>query len=436
MKELAEYPEYIIEWPNATRINVRSHKIDKPLIMMANLCRRRMKNDSGINYHIFLNSVEGIAKIIKIAGLKPEDIRIICSNGKESACRNQGKLPEGFFIGNTSEPVKTFNFYTSTCFEGQDIYDENGRTFIVSEPYKKHTMVDISTSFIQICGRVRDSRYKGEIVHFYATSHYKDCPTVEEFENQIEDKIKEAEEFANDINGMSAKSRRKLINGLMFNEPYITVKDDSICVDRNMANFEIVNYKIVRGTYKTQINMLSALQDKGFNVKDSTVYIVDGSIDITTKGKISFKDMFETYCRLRENEPLYSFGRNFQIEDIENRNPLIKKAYEILGTDEVRRMKYHQSNIKRQLIAKSDNKVACKIVLLVDKAIPMYEYKTLKYIKETLQSIYDELGLTKKAKATDLDEWFATKQVTRCIAGKNVTCKMITGKKLIAVNSI
>jgi hypothetical protein len=60
----------------------------------------------------------------------------------------------------------------------------------------------------------------------------------------------------------------------------------------------------------------------------------------------------------------------------------------------------------------------------------------LKYIKETLQSIYDELGLTKKAKATDLDEWFETKQITRCIDGKNVSCKMITGKKLIAVNSI
>ena len=72
---------------------------------MATLCKRRMKNDSGINYHIFLNSVEGIAKIIKIAGLKPEDVRVICSNSEESARKNQSKLPQGFSIGNTSEPV-------------------------------------------------------------------------------------------------------------------------------------------------------------------------------------------------------------------------------------------------------------------------------------------------------------------------------------------
>ena len=436
MKELAEYPEYIIEWPNATRINVRSHKVDNPLIMMANLCKRRMKNDSSINFHIFLNSVEGIAKIIKIAGLKAEEVRIICSNGKESARRNQGKLPEDFFVGNTSEPVKTFNFYTSTCFEGQDIYDENGRTFIVSEPYKKHTMVDISTSFIQICGRIRDSRYKDEIIHFYATSHYKNCPTVVEFENMVEQKIVDAEELAKDINGMSDKSRKKVIKGVLLNEPYITVKNDIVEVDRNMASFEVVNYKIVNGIYKSQINMISELGKNGLNVTDETSYMINASIDMMARDKISFKDLFEVYCQLKENEPQYTLNRNFQIEDIENRNPLIKKAYEILGTDEVRRMKYHQSNIKRQLIAKSDNKVACKIVLLVDKAIPMYEYKTLKYIKETLQSIYDELGLTKKAKATDLDEWFETKQITRCIDGKNVSCKMITGKKLIAVNSI
>ena len=395
-----------------------------------------MKNDSGINFHIFLNSVEGIAKIIKVAGLKPEDVRIICSNGKESARRNQSKLPEDFFIGNTSEPIKTINFYTSTCFEGQDIYDENGRTFIVSEPYKKHTMVDISTSFIQICGRVRNSKYKGEIIHLYATSHYKNCPTVVEFENIVEQKIVDAEELAKDINGMSAKSRKKVIKGLILDELYIMVKNDIVEVDRNMASFEVVNYKIVNGIYKTQINMISEMDKNGLNVTDDTSYMVNASIDMMTKEKIPFKVLFETYCQLKESEPQYTLNSNFQIEDIENRNPLIKKAYEILGADEVRRMKYHQSNIKRQLIAKSDNKVVYKIVLLVDKAIPIYEYKTLKYIKETLQSIYDELGLTKKAKATDLDEWFATKQVTRCIAGKNVTCKMITGKKLIAVNSI
>jgi hypothetical protein len=88
---------------------------------------------------------------------------------------------QGFDIVDSTTDPKKFNFYTSTCFEGQDIYDENGRTFIVSEPHKQHTMMDISTSFIQICGRIRNSKYNGEIIHIYATSYYKDYPTLKEF---------------------------------------------------------------------------------------------------------------------------------------------------------------------------------------------------------------------------------------------------------------
>ena len=54
-------------------------------------------------------------------------------------------------------------------------------TFIVSDTRKRHSLIDISTSMIQICGRVRDSRY-GEIVHLYDTLPYKDT-TLEQFED-------------------------------------------------------------------------------------------------------------------------------------------------------------------------------------------------------------------------------------------------------------
>ena len=54
-------------------------------------------------------------------------------------------------------------------------------TFIVSDTRKRHSLIDISTSMIQICGRVRDSRYK-EIVHLYDMLPYKDT-TLEQFED-------------------------------------------------------------------------------------------------------------------------------------------------------------------------------------------------------------------------------------------------------------
>ena len=151
---------------------------------MARICKCRVKHGGDENYHIFLNSVQGISKIIRLAGLVPEDCRIVCSVSEDSARQNQEKLPPGFSIGSTIEPVRLFNFYTSTCFEGQDIFDENGRTFIVSEKYKDQTKMDIQTSLLQICGRIRDSRYRTEITQFYSFSKYKDV-SREEFEAEI-----------------------------------------------------------------------------------------------------------------------------------------------------------------------------------------------------------------------------------------------------------
>ncbi len=72
------------------------------------------------------------------------------------------KLGRDYLIEDTTTPVKKINFYTATAFEGCDIYDENGRTYVVSDKYKSHTLVDISTLFIQIAGRIRNSRYSGE----------------------------------------------------------------------------------------------------------------------------------------------------------------------------------------------------------------------------------------------------------------------------------
>lgn len=147
---------------------------------MAELCRKRLKGeDIGSNWHIFLNSVEGIGWIIRNAGLTPDNTRVVCSqsNGKQNAAKLHG-----FQINSTSDPVKMFNLYTSTAFEGCDIYDERGRTFIVSEPYKIHTMPDISTSFIQIAGRIRNSIYNGEVIHLYGTTGNQKTVSPEEFE--------------------------------------------------------------------------------------------------------------------------------------------------------------------------------------------------------------------------------------------------------------
>lgn len=153
-------------------MRVRSHRIEgSPLKYMIGICKDTLKHDSPYNLHIFLNSVEGAKAVIDTLKATPDIARIVCADNDE----NMLKLA-GFPRSSTSAPARRINLYTSTAFDGCDIYDRDGMTFIVSDTMKRHTLIDISTSMIQICGRVRDSRYN-EIVPL----PYKDT-SFEQFE--------------------------------------------------------------------------------------------------------------------------------------------------------------------------------------------------------------------------------------------------------------
>lgn len=76
---------------------------------------------------------------------------------------NNNKLQTGLERGKTLDEPKKINLLTLTVFEGADFYDEDGKIFIVSDGTKTHTIVDISTSFQQIAGRIRTSKYSNYI---------------------------------------------------------------------------------------------------------------------------------------------------------------------------------------------------------------------------------------------------------------------------------
>ena len=82
----------------------------------------------------------------------------------------------------------------------------------------------------------------------------------------------------------------------------------------------------------------------------------------------------------------------------------MKQAYDELGTDKVQAMKYHVSNIKRELMKRQPAPTEYKIVKLANitfhKQTPIAQSK----VKKLLQGIYDDLGIKQTAKASDLDK--------------------------------
>ncbi len=370
---------------------------------MARQCKARVKHGGDDHFHIFLNSVQGISRIIRLAGLLPEDCRIVCSQSEDSRQRNQEKLPPGFSIGSTIDPVKLFNFYTSTCFEGQDIFDEDGRVFIVSEKYKDQTKMDIQTSLLQICGRIRDSKYKTEINQLFGTSKYKDV-SREEFMANLDKAVAIAEQNAKAYDQTVGAERERLIKDHLPKSPYIGVDGDGrIVLDRNLANYEIVNYNIVNGIYRSQVNMVSELKKAGLNVIASREEDApDEELEeLKSIERTPFKDIFEEYCKLKERSGLYDLS--FRESRIALEKPLVVEAYKKLGPEKVREMNYHVSNIKRELVKVKHETLDTKIFLLID---PMFEKGVAipkAQIKAVLQKAYDELGVTEKAAANHLN---------------------------------
>ena len=116
--------------------------------------------------------------------------------------------------------------------------------------------------------------------------------------------------------------------------------------------------------------------------------------------KTSFKEIFEEYVQIRESD-----GYNldcFRQSRIEAEKPLVKEAYEKLGAEKVREMKYHQSNIKREITKKMHETLDTKVFLLLDAQLPKQKAIPKSEIKTKIQDVYNDLGIKQTAKATDL----------------------------------
>ena len=176
------------------------------------------------------------------------------------------------------------------------------------------------------------------------------------------------------------------------------------------------------------------MKKQGIEITNSDSYSEPRMAAVLSQ-RAKFQDLFERYCEIRENEPEICFTPNPERVLIETKNPLVREAYEKIGAEEVRKMKYRQSNIKRRLIAESQKNFAVKVVEMLDLALKKQTWIPSAKVKSALQKIYDSLGIKKTAKATDIDEWYEVQRVSRYIDGKNTACVMILRKTFISLKN-
>lgn len=421
--ELDHLPYTEVLWANTISIKPIRCKTNKPYNAVVNIINRYKSGDSpfvnGIKSdeaYFFINSVRAITDIIENAGLKQNEVKIVCADNAE----NRKKLGD-FEINKALDPNKPFTFITSTAFVGCDFYSEKGVVFIVSNCNSNTTLLDVSTDIFQIAGRIRTKTnpFKNVIFHIYNTSTAE--TSKEEFERAIDVKRKQTISLIRDWNNVESDTKewiKKRINEESEADYafYDEIEDKLVFNDFKLKS-EKFRYDIINNLYANGISIREAYMKAGFDVSEAQQYekFTDEFIIKATK-KQSFNELCLEYVELASQE---DYGSKFRMMAIAEEYPLISQAYRELGAEKIIALGCNQTKIKNEILTNSPE-AKNAVLFELKKVIKAGDKITNTELKVVIQSVYNKLGIKKTAKASDINEYFTTRAVKIEVGDKRI----------------
>lgn len=270
LEELKHLDQIEVIWPKAIPVNVTLYNEVRTSKRVLDLIKDSENRDW--NYHIFINSINTIRSIVKSI---PENIqyRTICSqNAKGNDLKSGGKL----HVESINSSVCKINFYTATAFEGVDIYDPIGKTIVVSDTNIAQSLVDISTLFVQICGRLRDSVYKEEVIFICNTGNHRYLKHTTEsafinYSNELKRLAINAEEQFNNMNSDGQLTYYSIYedNPENHHNKYISGKQKKLVYDPNLKKLDLQNYDVIMNVFKCTTSVLKRMSENNIQAKDS-----------------------------------------------------------------------------------------------------------------------------------------------------------------------
>ena len=368
---------------------------------------------------IYINSVSNICSIIKSCKLTPDQCNVLCANTPENLKKIKSAFKKVGYsydrlgtVPDKGQPHKMFTFCTRTVYLGADFYSTNAQTIIFSDSNIDCLSVDISLDLPQILGRQRldENPWKDEATLYYKTT-YKDL-TREEFDKRINKKKEDTNIL---LNSYKISPSQVLADRLMYTAKSLKYKKDYVAVNKHGGN-ELVpvfnnlvmiaekrSYEIQQEEFKDQVSVLNTLRLNKY---------LDLSRDPSF---IEFIDKFNQFTQFTDKLELICEYCNKYIELIDlilDQVPFIfGNYYRILGPDVCRKYSYRKSLLESEYLRIKNNKNIDENFILknLESIFIIGEKYSKIFIKKTLQKIFDSLDLKRKAKATDLEEWFELK---------------------------
>ena len=376
----------------------------------------------------FVNSVNNICDIINKNKLSPEQVSIFCADSTENRAKVKKKLNVRFakLIGEPvplkDEPRKMFTFCTRTVYLGADFYSDNARTFILSDAKIESLSVDISLDLPQILGRQRldVNPWKNRAEFYYKTNGME--LTREDFEELVERKDANTVKDIANFDKVDHKDRQLIHMVNSINLDNYLDSYAGVSYHGGPVPFMVVNY-LVRVAEERAFDIQLVDYKDRFNIFNCL--IKNNFINSTAHKLSNILDTFEKYTRF-EDKFKYLLDPNLGVTDEEfnfivDQVPLdYRNKINVLGVERCRELS-NQGHITR-INGEYDTelqKVSSNLKSKIIAEFKVGEKYSKNFIKEKLSEIYFDYGLTKKkAKATDINEYFETKNSTRIVDNK------------------
>lgn len=412
------------------------------------------------NCHIFINSVNFIAKRV----IKPlmkhygdfnvfkDKIRIVCGENESNIQKIRkavaetfkdkdvlGKTPDevdnvimeqmkqyrvfGKFVQSINSETRKVNFYTKTAWLGADVFDKNGQIYIVSDGARKSTMADISTQYIQILGRIRDSS-NSKVIHLYSDNRYLNEDGKCQFLEDMTDRETQRNKWLDGIQyliGKGLNDTSDMINREELESKYYLTfdkRENKWRYDKYLQWNDEISYKVVHEDYRSGANLTKAMVQNGLtDVEDKPMESEKIKKKSTTR--TSFKKLYLEYVTLRNGNQNTLFADvNAMINLLETREPYLFDAYEMDKRHDfrlVRALNYKRnaviSNIKIERNSGHENDIKSNI----KKNFRVGVLYSTADKKNKLATIENKLHLKQKIK---LEEYCKTESVVKRVNGK------------------
>lgn len=107
-------------------------------------------------------------------------------------------------------------------------------------------------------------------------------------------------------------------------------------IDRNRIKLELLNFRNYAEIYADSRNLITEYERNDNKITTAERHDIRlTKLEKNAKAKIPFKELFDRYAELKASDTNPFSTDVFALSLIERRNPLVKQAFEILGTEHI-----------------------------------------------------------------------------------------------------